>query len=423
MEKQVMVIPASQKDTVEIAPLVERKRVAGYARVSTEFEEQQSSYTAQVEYYTKYILERRDWELVGIYTDEGITATNTKLREGFNKMIEDALDGRIDLIVTKSVSRFARNTVDCLSAIRMLKDKGIEVYFEKENIHTLDSKGELLITIMSSLAQEESRSISENVTWGLRKRFADGNFSVAYSRFLGYDKGADGKMEINHEEAKIVQLIYKLYLDGYSDYHIAGYLTAQNIPTPCKKEKWCVSTVRSILLNEKYKGDAMLQKTVTVDYLTKRKKKNEGEAPRYYVKGSHEAIIPPAVFDMAQTERGRRWELIKRTRLGKYSGVSIFCTKIRCGDCGCWYGPKTWHSGTRYEKVVFQCNSKYKKAEVCKTPNLSENDIKRLFVEAMRLSEWDDDAWGANVKSAVAYREGKVVFLLKNGGKMEVYLN
>lgn len=423
MEKQVTVIPARQKNSAELAPFAERKRVAGYARVSTEFEEQQSSYAAQVEYYTKYILERRDWELVGIYTDEGITATNTKLREGFNKMIEDALSGRIDLIVTKSVSRFARNTVDCLSAIRMLKDKGIEVYFEKENIHTLDSKGELLITIMSSLAQEESRSISENVTWGLRKRFADGNFSVAYSRFLGYDKGADGRMEINHEEAKIVRLIYKLYLDGYSDYHIAGYLTEQNVPTPCKKEKWCVSTVRSILLNEKYKGDAFLQKTVTVDYLTKRKKKNEGEAPRYYVKGSHEAIIPPAVFDMAQSERGRRWELVKKTRLRRYSGVSMFCTKILCGDCGCWYGPKTWHSGTRYEKIVFQCNSKYKKGEVCKTPNLRENDIKRLFVKAMHLSEWDADVWSVNVQSAVAYREGRVVFLLKNGGKAETFLN
>ncbi len=423
VEKVVTMIPAKQKKLPAAIPVVKRKRVAGYARVSTEFEEQQSSYAAQVDYYTRYIAERADWELAGIYTDEGITATNTKLREGFNKMIKDALDGRIDLIVTKSVSRFARNTVDCLSTIRMLKDKGIEVYFEKENIHTLDSKGELLITIMSSLAQEESRSISENVTWGFRKRFADGKFSIAYSRFLGYDKGSDRVLQINPEEAKTVRLIYELYLKGYSDYFIAGYLTQQNIPTPYNKEKWCVSTVRSILLNEKYKGDALLQKSVTIDFLTKKKKKNEGEAPQYYVKGSHEAIIPPAVFDEVQTERARRAELLKTSKLRRYSGISIFSSKILCGDCKSFYGPKTWHAGTRYEKVVFQCNCKYKNGTVCKSPNLTEIDIKNLFVSAMNLSEWDSKLWCGSVENATAYRGGKVVFLLKDGKHVKAFLD
>lgn len=421
-EKVVTMIPAKQKKTPAAIPVVKRKRVAGYARVSTEFEEQQSSYAAQVDYYTRYIAERADWELAGIYTDEGITATNTKLREGFNKMIKDALDGRIDLIVTKSVSRFARNTVDCLSTIRMLKDKGIEVYFEKENIHTLDSKGELLITIMSSLAQEESRSISENVTWGFRKRFADGKFSVAYSRFLGYDKGTDKVLQINPEEAKTVRLIYDLYLKGFSDYSIAKYLTHKNIPTPYNKEKWCVSTVRSILLNEKYKGDALLQKSVTIDFLTKKKKKNEGEAPQYYVKGSHEAIIPPAVFDEAQSERARRAELLKTSKLRRYSGISIFSSKILCGDCKSFYGPKTWHAGTRYEKVLFQCNCKYKNGTVCKSPNLTELDIKNLFVSAMSLSEWDSELWCESVENVTAYRNGKVVFLLKDGSRVTAYL-
>lgn len=421
-EKKVTIIPAKQKKIETAAPVIKKKRVAGYARVSTEFEEQQTSYTAQVEYYTKYILEHKDWELIGIYTDEGISATNTKMREGFNKMIEDALGGRIDLIVTKSVSRFARNTVDCLSAIRTLKDKGIEVYFEKENIHTLDSKGELLITIMSSLAQEESRSISENVTWGFRKRFADGKFSVAYSRFLGYNKGLDGVMEIDPDEAKTVRLIYRLYLQGFSDYYIAGYLTKRHIPTPSKKEKWNVSTVRSILLNEKYKGDALLQKMVTVNFLTKKKKKNEGEAPQYYVKGSHEAIISPAVFEKAQAERARRAELFKTTKLQRYSGVSIFSTKIICGDCGCWYGPKTWHAGTRYEKIVFQCNHKYKNGTVCKSPNLTEPQIKDLFIRAMRLAEWNVDLWSENVENVTAYSSGQIVFLLKDKTRTEIYL-
>ena len=424
-EKIVTVIPAQAKKTSETAPrsAIKKKKVAGYARVSTEFEEQQTSYAAQVEYYTKYITGRIDWELVGIYTDEGISATNTRMRDGFNRMIRDALGGKIELIVTKSVSRFARNTVDCLSTIRLLKDKGIEVYFEKENIRTLDSKGELLITIMSSLAQEESRSISENVTWGHRKRFSDGKFSLAYSRFLGYDKGEQGSMVVNREEAETVKLIYKLYLQGFSDYYIANYLTEQKIPTPYQKEKWCVSTVRSILKNEKYKGDALLQKMFTVDFLTKKKKKNEGEVPQYYVKGSHEAIIPPSVFDMVQRERSRRAELLEKTKLGRYSGLSIFATKIKCGECGHWYGPKVWHSGTPYQKTVLQCNNKYKGGTVCRSPNLHEQGIKELFVKAADLPQWDEDKWCECVECVTAFQDGRIVFLFKNGDEIELQLN
>ena len=423
-EKIITVIPAQNRAAAKVneLPSVKKKKVAGYARVSTEFEEQQTSYAAQVEYYTKYITSKADWELVGIYTDEGISATNTRMRDGFNRMIEDAMNGKIDLIVTKSVSRFARNTVDCLSTIRTLKDKGIEVYFEKENIRTLDSKGELLITIMSSLAQEESRSISENVTWGHRKRFADGKFSLAYSRFLGYDKGERGGITVNREEAEVVKLIYKLYLQGFSDYYIAGYLTKLEIPTPYQKDKWCVSTVRSILKNEKYKGDALLQKMFTVDFLTKKKKKNEGEVPQYYVKGSHEAIIPPSVFDMVQSERSRRAELLEKTKLRRYSGISIFSTKIKCGECGHWYGPKTWHSGTSYQKTVLQCNNKYKGGHICKSPNLSEQGVKELFAKAVNLSEWDKDKWCDWVDCVTVFQNGKIVFSFRNGKEAELEL-
>ena len=206
--------------------------------------------------------------------DEGITGTNMKKRDGFNQMIADALDGKIDLIITKSVSRFARNTVDSLTTVRKLKEKGVEVYFQKENIYTLDSKGELLITIMSSLAQEESRSISENTTWGQRKRFADGKMSLAYSNFLGYKKGSeDGEMEIVEEEAVIVRRIYDEYLFGKTPYDIATRLTEEQIPTPGKKTQWRVSTIISILHNEKYRGDAILQKKYTVDFLSKTTKK------------------------------------------------------------------------------------------------------------------------------------------------------
>lgn len=229
-----------------------------YARVSTDHDDQFSSYEAQIDYYTNYIKGRDDWEYVNVYTDEGITGTSTKRREGFKQMISDALDGKIDLIVTKSVSRFARNTVDSLTTIRQLKEAGVEVYFEKENIWTFDGKGELLLTIMSSLAQEESRSISENCTWGQRKRFADGKVTVPFQRFLGYDRGPDGNLVVNPEQAVIVKSIYSMFLQGMSYHGIAKKLTADGIPTPGGKEKWSISTVKSILSNEKYKGDALL---------------------------------------------------------------------------------------------------------------------------------------------------------------------
>ena len=351
-----------------------KRKVAAYARVSTDSEEQLSSYEAQVDYYTRYIQSKNNWEFVEVYTDEGISATNTKRRDGFKRMIKDALDKKIDLIITKSVSRFARNTVDTLTTVRKLKEKGVEVYFEKENIYTLDSKGELLITIMSSLAQEESRSISENVTWGQRKRFADGKVSLPYKHFLGYEKGEDGVPKLVEKEAKIVRLIYRLFLEGKSASAIAHYLTKEEIPTPGGKSNWCLS---SILKNEKYKGDALLQKGYTVDFLTKKKKKNEGEVPQYYVRNSHEAIISPEVYDLVQEEFQKR--AIERAH---HSCVSCFSSKIVCGECGSYYGSKVWHSNDKYRKVVWQCNYKFKNKQKCRTCHLTEEQIKKEFVKA-----------------------------------------
>ncbi|WP_326974951.1 recombinase family protein [Caproicibacter sp. BJN0012] len=378
MAKNVITIPAT-KSRYTAAPLSSKRkrRVAAYARVSTDHEDQQSSYEAQVDYYTRYIKSRDDWEFVSIYTDEGISATNTKKREGFKTMIADALAGKIDLIVTKSVSRFARNTVDSLTTVRKLKDEGIEIYFEKENIWTLDSKGELLITIMSSLAQEESRSISENVTWGQRKRMADGKVSFAYSRFLGLEKDKEtGKIVVNPEQAKIVRLIFKLFLEGMTPHSIAAELTNRGIKTPGGKDVWNRQTVRRILSNEKYKGDALLQKTYTVDFLQKKLKRNEGEVPQFYVEGNHEAIISPEVFDMVQAEIARRTSGGER-----YSGVSIFSNKIKCADCGGWYGAKVWHSTDRYRKVIYRCNRKYKDGK-CQTSHVTEDEVKAAFVSA-----------------------------------------
>ncbi|MBQ2968633.1 MAG: recombinase family protein [Clostridia bacterium] len=380
MNKNITVIPATRNIHAR-TPKTEapyKRRVAAYARVSTDSEEQLTSYEAQVHYYTNYILSNRDWKFVKVYTDEGISATNTKKREGFNTMIEDALSGEIDLIVTKSVSRFARNTVDSLTTVRKLKEKGVEVYFEKENIYTLDSKGELLITIMSSLAQEESRSISENVTWGQRKRFADGKVSLPYKQFLGYKKGENGLPEIVPDQAELVRRIYRMFMQGNAPSSIARKLTEEEIPTPGGKTKWQSSTVKSILQNEKYRGDARLQKSFTVDFLQKKTKINEGEVPQYYVENSHPAIIPPQEWDMVQAEIKRRKETGHR-----FSSSSIFSSSIFCGDCGSPYGSKVWHSNSKYKRIVWQCNNKFNGTCKCTTPHFYEEELKELFLHAL----------------------------------------
>ncbi len=374
----VTVIPATKnKYTALPFAAVRKRRVAGYARVSTDSEEQQTSYEAQVDYYTKYIKNNPDWEFVEVYTDEGITAVNTKHRDGFNRMIQDALDGKIDLIIAKSISRFARNTVDSLTTIRKLKEVGCECYFEKENIYTFDGKGELLLTIMSSLAQEESRSISENVTWGQRKRFADGKVSLPYKHFLGYCKGEDDIPVVVEEEAVIVRLIYKLFMEGKTPFGICQELERLGIPTPSGKTKWSQTTVGSILTNEKYKGDARLQKRFTVDFLQKKTKVNDGEVPQYYVEGSHEAIIDADEWEMVQMEIARRRDLGRR-----YSGNSIFSSKLVCGDCGEFFGQKVWHSTDTYRKQIWRCNAKFSGGQKCKTPTLDAETIKAKFMVA-----------------------------------------
>lgn len=377
MAKKVTAIPPRiSKFTAAPINSTAKRKVAGYARVSTDHEDQASSYEAQVSYYTEYIKSREDWEFAGMYSDEGITATSTRKRAGFNQMIEDALNGKIQLIITKSVSRFARNTVDSLTTIRKLKDNGIEVYFEKESIWTLDAKGELLLTIMSSLAQEEARNISENTTWGKRKRFADGRYSLNYGRFLGYDKKPGGGLVVNPEEAETVKDIYSMYISGLSTVTIAKKLQEKGARAPAGG-KWYANTVKNILSNEKYKGDVLLQKYYTSSYLTKKQKHNNGEVQQYYIEDDHEAIIPPHVFELVQSEIARRTK-------GKirYSGTDIFASKIRCGECGSWYGAKVWHSNDKYRKVVYRCNHKYDNGMVCDTPTFSEEELKTLFVDA-----------------------------------------
>ena len=385
---EVKVIKIDNKQPVKaITNEPKLKNVAAYARVSTDREEQSTSYEAQVTYYTNMIKSNPAWRFVNVYADEGITGTSIVKRNGFKEMIKDALAGKIDLIITKSVSRFARNTVDSLTTIRKLKEHGIEVYFEKENIWTFDGKGELLITIMSSLAQEESRSISENVKWGMRESMRRGKAWVPYKVFIGYDKGPDGNMVINEEEARLVRRIYLMYIQGMSPYRIAGILEAEKVMLPGGKAKWYPSTIKSILTNEKYKGDALRQKTYSKDFLTKERAKNSGEITQYYIINHHDPIIDPELFDRVQEE------MISRKNAGeKNIGDRLFSRKIRCGDCGGFYGPVTWATHTAHEKEVWRCNKKYAPGKPnCIPPAITEEELKRAFVKGINLAIRDKE--------------------------------
>ena len=400
-QRKVQTIPATlTRFSATPISAQQKRKVAGYARVSTDHDDQFTSYEAQIDYYTNYIKGRDDWEFVSVYTDEGITGTSTKRREGFKRMIADALDGKIDLIVTKSVSRFARNTVDSLTTIRELKEHGTEVYFEKENIWTFDAKGEVLITIMSSLAQEESRSISENCTWGQRKRFADGKVTVPFKRFLGYDRGEDGNLVVNPEQAEVVRRIYGMFLKGMTPHGIAKTLTDEGVPTPAGKSQWGQTTIKSILSNEKYKGDALLQKTFCEDFLTKKMKTNQGEVPQYYVENNHEAIIDAETFEMVQRELARRTKGKNR-----HSGVHLLSGRIKCGDCGGWYGSKVWHSPEKCKRTIWQCNQKYKNEVRCTTPYLDEASVKDRFTVAVNQLLAGRDA------AIAAYEQGMALTL------------
>jgi len=378
---KITVIPSIINQT-DLNPIKDGEliKVAAYARVSTSSDEQFASYEAQVNYYKNYIEEKPEWTFVSVYADEGISGMSTKGRASFNRMIEDALDGKINLIITKSISRFARNTLDTIKFVRTLKDKGVEVYFEKENLWTRDSKSELILTIMASIAQEESRSISQNTTWGRRVSFQNGKVSFAYSKFLGYKK-VDDKLVIIEEEAETVRIIYRMFLfDGQTPAGIAKYLMSQGIKS-VSNSTWRPHVILSILTNEKYKGDALLQKTFTENYLEKKMVKNTGQIPQYYVENNHPAIIDKDMWELVQFEIKRRKEMV-----GGYSAANMFSAKIKCIDCGGYYGRKTWHSNSKYRRSIYRCNKKYEEGkDKCNTPHLSEDEIKKQFIETYNL--------------------------------------
>ena len=310
-------------------------RVAAYCRVSTDSDEQETSYEAQVTHYTNYISANPEWELAGVFADEGISGTQAKTRPGFGRMIEACERREIDMILTKSISRFARNTLDCLNYIRRLKELGISIIFEKESINTRETSGELLVTILASIAQQESASIAQNVHMGIVFGFQEGHGRVNFSRFLGYNRGEKtGTYVIDPAGADMVRRIYREYLEGYSPYLIAEGLNADGVSTPSGKGRWYAATIQNIIENEKYCGDLLMQKYYTEDFLTHRTVRNKGQLPQYFVENHHEPIVPRAIYNQVQGERKRRASLMMdpgRLRHGKRDALE---NRLICGRCG-----------------------------------------------------------------------------------------
>ena len=378
-------------------PVTTKKRVAAYCRVSTDSEEQMLSYDAQVSEYRKKIEDTEDWQLIEIYADAGISGTNIKNRTAFNKMIADCRAGKIDLIITKSISRFARNTVDCLEQVRKLKLIGVEVFFEKENIYSFDSKMELVLTLLSSIAQEESRNISENTKWGIKKRMRDGKAMVNCKRFMGYDKDENGNLIINKKEAEIIKRIFREYVDGKGVASICKGLERDGIKTVSGRSKWYDSVVRKMLRNEKYYGELLLQKTVTLDYLTKYRVENNNHVDQYRVENNHIPIVSKEIWDLAQKECDRRCAIYsgENKDRSKYTKRYAFSGKLICGVCGVSYKRRHWNTGTQSAKIVWQCNNyigkDIKTQKRCPAKTVYDKVLKDTFVRIYNEEFKDKD--------------------------------
>lgn len=406
-KKMVTVLEPKRSFTVDREKYRQR-RVAAYCRVSTDDEEQLTSYNTQKRVYTDMVMANKEWELVGIYADEGISGTRADKRPEFKRMIDDCFAGKIDYIITKSVSRFARNTVDCLDHVRQLKARGIGVYFEEQNIDTLKCDSELYLVIYAGFAQSESESMSKNITWSYRKNFEDGKCIYIYKKLLGYKKGADGTPEIVPEEAVIVERIFNMFLAGMTAEGISNVLKAEKIKVPGKELNFSKKMILGILQNEKYCGDCILQKTVTVDCISKTRKKNEGEAPMYLVENSHPAIVSREVFNRVQEEISRRKALPPQskkkavTASGKYSKYAL-TEVLKCGECGSRYKRVTWTSRGK-KQIVWRCVSRLDHGKkYCKDSiTVKEGELQEAIVRAIRkFNEEDDSTYIALMKATL----------------------
>ncbi len=398
-KKNISIIPSQKEFEKAVQPAQKTLRVAAYCRVSTLLEQQESSFEAQKSRYTEMILSNPNWNMAGIYADDGISGTDMRKRDEFNRMLQDCEAGKIDLVLTKSISRFARNTADMLNVIRRLRAKEIAIYFEKERINTLEDTGEMLVTILGSQAQEESRNLSENTRWGIARRFENGTVMVNHKKFMGYTKNEDGELVIVPEEAEVVRLIFRLYLEGMSVAGIKRHLEGKGILTATGLNKWNEATIYQMLSNEKYMGDALLQKTYTADYLTKKKLKNNGEIRQYYITDDHEAIIPREIFHAVQQEMRRRAErhrpaLTKQAKEKKkgYSSKYILSNLLLCGECGHPYRRLTWTRNGE-KRIVWRCASRAEHGtKYCQhSATLEEGPLQRAVMQAIRRVARDSE--------------------------------
>jgi len=378
--------------------IIEKTPVAAYARVSTEREEQEDSFERQVAHYTALIQSKSEWNFVGIYADPGITGTRAEKRPDFMRMISDCRAGKIKKILVKSISRFARNTVDALTYIRELKEIGVGIYFESENIDTLTPGGEVLITILAAMAEQESRTMSSNIKWAYAKKFKNGEVILNTGLMLGYTKvGKDEEgravYEINEAEAKIVRRIYREFVSGLSVTRICRGLEADGIPTKLGRKKWQHSVIESILTNEKYTGDAILGKTFKPDVLSKHRIKNEGQVPMYYAEGTHPAIIDKELFELAKAEMARR-KGAKTEAVGssKFTSKYTFSGMLICGKCGSKLRRHTRRVGSGKVVPAFGCSNRIVNGRSeCDSHHINEDVIVRTYLAAIRTMAEDAD--------------------------------
>ncbi len=390
-KKNVSIIPGKMEHGKKVDAEQKILRVAAYCRVSTQLEQQESSFEAQKNYYTEKITNNPNWKLAGIYADDGISGTDMKKRDEFNRLLQDCEAGKIDMILTKSISRFARNTVDTLNTLRILRKKGVTVFFEKEHIDTHADNGEMIITVLSGLAQEESFNLSENTRWGIIRKFENGTIMLNHNRFMGYTKGKDGELAIVPEEAETVRLIFRMYLEGTSIAGIKRHLEKEGILTVTGRKIWNEGTISKMLSNEKYMGDALLQKSYTADFLTKTRKKNNGEMRQYYITDNHEGIVAKEIYYAVQREKQRRAErrkpaVTRRTKEKKkgYSSKYILSNLLVCGECGQPYRRITW-TRNGVKRIVWRCSNRVEQGtEYCKnSPTLDEEALQRAVMRTV----------------------------------------
>lgn len=386
-----------------------RLNVAAYCRVSSDAEDQLESYRAQVAYYTDAIAKNPHWKMADIYADKGITGTMLKKRDNFNRMIKDCERGRVDYILCKSVARFARNTVDALRIVRKLKARGIGVYFEEQCLDTLKVENEMFLGLHSVMAQSESENISANVKWGIRQRMKSGTFKFRYN-LLGYEKGEDGEPKIVEAEAVYIRKIYDMYLQGSSIVQIRNYLQAERVKTKRGDMNWSQNVIKSILTNERYCGDMLMQKTFIENPINKKSRKNRGELPKYLITNNHPAIVERSVFQAVQAEMARRTN--KRrvsdkgiTEFGKYSGKYALSELLVCGECGSAYRRKTWKKRNGEKEGVWLCINRIDNGrEACQNSiALHEETLHRAICKGLLKAYSDFDGAMDCITTALAY--------------------